>query len=178
MTAMAPPVPIPVSAACQQALEILSASLDGEARPDELLSLAEHLADCDVCRCEAGQWLHQDDVVREIAKERGEAKPGRSWRPWAWLAAAALVASIWLPLHRQERVNPDPQLDQLVADADEVLTKVQALYGDLRTPGPVPPPGNVTGNPFNISRPQNPFLRHNDSTSKPFERSGTELDPP
>jgi hypothetical protein len=82
--------------------ELLSAHLDGELTADEIVSVQEHLAECDACRTE----LEATRAIRATLRAAPEIDPpfgfyerllGRRRRP-RWIAAASVgtVAAAWL----------------------------------------------------------------------------------
>jgi anti-sigma factor RsiW len=112
---------------CAACRELLSAALDGEARPREAGAAARHLAVCAHCRQDRAAaealrdglrraaWRSPDDDRRDeevLDCLRREALEARGWRPGLrssfWPAAAAMAASFlltWGALRWAER-NP------------------------------------------------------------------------
>lgn len=97
---------------CEEAIELISARLDGELSPDEARNLAEHLAQCGSCRAVEREFAALGDI---IAKEvevtpppelmnsvmtnlppRKKSKPVVQlyWKRWA--ASAAVIALVAL----------------------------------------------------------------------------------
>ena len=95
---------------CEEALEIVSASFDGEAGLEEIDALADHLLGCPGCRRTALQLEADDEILRRTGAG-GPTAPRRSAavgpmlptdaphrgqlrRPrWPWLVAAASLAA-------------------------------------------------------------------------------------
>lgn len=147
---------------CTEVLEIVSASLDGEASVPEIDAAASHLLACPTCQREAEAMEADDVILRRPPAERVQPVLQPRMAPvWPWAAAAALVAALtvvgFLLLNPTEIAAPettaalDQRLDQLTVQ----LT--QQLAADAQ---PAPATGGSPGghtNPFRDRKASNPF---------------------
>lgn len=91
---------------CDEALEMLSAWLDGEITPEEAAQLAAHLDECAECRAVEAQLQMTDEELRMLWEEppaglseqimqavarEAAAKKHRRWSRWAMPAVAAAL---------------------------------------------------------------------------------------
>lgn len=129
---------------CEQALEALSARLDGELTEEESGALEAHLAACPSCRAlaqelarlslDVGQaWEEPPEGFRGRVLARAAEEPRRAvprhgaWRRWAGLAAAAALAAV-VTLPRLP-VWPQASPDIAPVSLDEPQSSAQALDG-------------------------------------------------
>lgn len=140
-----------------EALEILSASLDGEATLEEIDALAAYAA-AHPDFSEVAEALEADDGrVRQPGPRPAFADSPRSWR---WAAAAALVAAATgFTLLNGPAAPPAPKPAaeaQLADELDRLTDEATALMVRLRGSEAAPPRDQ---NPFLTGSPENPFLR-------------------
>ena len=175
----------PKTLTCDEALEIVSASFDGEATVEELDHLASHLLECPECQASAEKLQEDDEGLRlsSLSRQRPLHQPTPPRhplrrRPLAWglgLAAAALLAVIYWPrgLDLPQAPSPSPALpqassvDHLEDRLDAVRAQIEALEAGRELPEA--PDLAPRANPFR-SRRANPFTDSGKETS-PFARS-------
>ncbi len=163
--------PSQIELTCDQALEIVSASFDGEASLSEIDALASHLVACRQCRLAAEALGDDDDQLRRLgSRSMGGDRttpPMRSpSRRWLLATAAALVLAVLTGLlttlsqqtettiaTRPDSVSEptavaeedlDAELDRLTAQAETLIARFN-------------PSGAGRGNPFRPQRFENPF---------------------
>lgn len=142
---------------CDEALELLSAALDGELSPAERNTLDAHLAECPGCAALFDQLAGQSRLLRDLECEvpdglserilsglpgQAPARRGRviHWRRWGTLAAC-LALVVWagfsLP---QSAKNAAPQADLASAvpenQAEENPDAISAPTSLDESPGP------------------------------------------
>lgn len=122
---------------CNEALELLSAALDGELSPSERNTLDAHLADCDSCAALFDELAGQSRLLRELdcevpaglsasilasLPEQAPAKGQKAlhWRRWGTLAAC-LVLVAWagfaLPGQSGNKAHDMPMTADMAAEA-------------------------------------------------------------
>ncbi len=164
--------PSQIELTCDQALEIVSASFDGEASLREIDALASHLTDCPRCR-QAAEALETDDHQlrrfgrRSVGGDRATPPMRSPSRRWLLATAAALALAVLAGLllttfsQRPETIatRPEPvaepravaeedldaRLDRLTAQAEALIARFHETSGAAR------------GNPFRPHRFENPF---------------------
>ncbi|MEM7356941.1 MAG: zf-HC2 domain-containing protein, partial [Acidobacteriota bacterium] len=167
---------------CTEALEIVSASFDGEASLREADVLASHLVDCSDCRRAAEALAADDDLLRRLGRRSPSADvapeprmaPARPWLPWAAAAALALalLAGLFLKsLHQppatpkiatqpesvaEPAVDPTPAAhDDLDAELDRLTAQAETLIARLDDASR--DVARQRPNPFRNNRSDNPF---------------------
>lgn len=120
---------------CDEALEMISAALDGELSPSERNALDEHLASCPACAALYAELAGHSRLLRELDCEMpadltgrilsrlpeqrpAPAKQGRvpQWRRWSALAAC-LVLLLWVGLTLPDwRTGPASQTADPVSE--------------------------------------------------------------
>ena len=171
---------------CDETLELLSASFDGESAEHKLEAVATHLLTCAECRIMAEAMEEDDALLRDAMGGLQRSSSPSRWRPLAWgigLAAAALFAvGVWRigptkPLVERSMEPVAETVDVPVDDAglEARLADVQAQIEALEAGHELPstPAISPRTNPFRSPR-ANPFANstsHTGLSSSPFARS-------
>lgn len=159
---------------CDEALELLSAALDGEIDPAQQAQLDEHLAQCPACRALRAELLGleealgaldipapaglKDQIMENLPPQRARANVVY-WRRWGAMAAAAALVLLGAWQLPRFALNPDKDVDFTEAvtyDAPAMDAAAQAPAGDAAVPtalnddnAPLPP--YVEGDGVNVN---------------------------
>lgn len=148
---------------CNEALELLSAALDGELSPAQQAQLDQHLALCPTCRALQAELLGleealgtldvpapaglKDQIMKNLPPQQGKGHVVY-WRRWSAMAAAAALVLLGVWKLPRFVLTPDKGVDstEMAAyDAPAMDAAVQAPQGSEAAPtalndeAPVPP---------------------------------------
>lgn len=120
---------------CDETQMHLSAMLDGEADPDEVLAATDHLLECAACRCFYRQARRLDEVVTH-APETFVAPAPQKQRWWLqpslrWAGAAAAVVLIALGIWQADPQWIGSDRADALENADLVVITLEEDKGDL-----------------------------------------------
>ena len=188
----------PSNMTCDEALRLVSASLDGEAALIEVDAVAEHLVACEACRLAAEAMESDDELLRRmgsqgdlrstVARVPRPAASGKRWRSFGLAAAAVLalvaVGQLWRtsPESHDSAANKASNPTVLTTDSavevdrrqlDQTMQRADALVTSTTRPSSNRP----STNPFRDGRVTNPFSQVTESQGFGEERRRTAASP-